>query len=179
MSLSLRDQLLAAGLVSSRQAKQAEQQQRQLAKQQPAVPKAQRTAPAAPPAAQAAKANRDRELNRQRQAQREHGARLAEIRQIVEQNRLPVVQSDEYFNFLHMNKVRRVAVDAALRERITSGAVSIVRYGKFYALVLPEIAARVRERNADSVVTLAAPAGSEPAADDPYKNYVVPDDLMW
>lgn len=180
MNLSLRDQLLQAGLVSSRQAKQADLQKRQQDKQ-PRVSKAQRQSGSQTSQShlQSAKLARDRELNRQRQEQREREARLAEIRQLVEQNRLPVVQSEEYFNFVHRNKVRRIAVDTALRERIATGAVCIVCYGKFYALVLPEIAARVRERNADCVVTLAVSPNDAPSKDDPYSTFVVPDDLMW
>lgn len=186
MSLSLREQLLQAGLVGSKQVKQAEQQKRQQTKHQqksqprpqPAAPNAQQLAQQQ---AQAAKIARDKELNRQRQEQRERQARLAEIRQLVEQNRLPRIESDDYFNFVHKNKVHRIAVDATLRERITGGQVVIVRYGKFYAPVLPDIAARVRERDAESVVDLNAQltAANESAEDDPYKDFAVPDDLMW
>ncbi len=186
MSLSLREQLLQAGLVSSKQAKQAEQQQRQHTKhQQKTQSRAQQAAPTAQQLAQqqaqAAKAARDQELNRQRQEQRERQAKLAEIRQIVEQHRLPRIESDDYFNFVHRNKIHRIAVDAALRERITNGQVIMVRYGKFYAPVLPDIAERVRERDADSVVDLNAQltADATSAEDDPYKDYVVPDDLIW
>ncbi|MEO7773380.1 MAG: DUF2058 domain-containing protein [Steroidobacteraceae bacterium] len=173
MSLSLRDQLIQAGFVSSKQAKQAEQQKRQQARRPQNAP------PKSTPPAAAAKAARDKDLNRQRQQQREHGARLAEIRQIVEQNRLPVVASEDYFNFVHKNKVRRIAVDAGLRERITGGTLFIVRYGKFYALVTPEIAARVRERNVDSIVNLDAPPAAPGAENDPYAQFKVPDDLYW
>ena len=186
MSLSLREQLLQAGLVGSKQVKQAEQQKKQHTRQQqkqqprpqPAAPNAQQLAQQQ---AQAAKIARDKELNRQRQEQRERQAKLAEIRQIVDQNRLPRIESDDYFNFVHKNKIHRIAVDAALRERITTGQVIIVRYGKFYAPVLPDIAERVRERDADSVVDLNAQLTNEsvPAEDDPYKDFVVPDDLKW
>ncbi len=186
MSLSLREQLLQAGLVSSKQAKQTEQQQHKQARQkQKNQPRPQPAAPTAQQLAQqqalAEKAARDRELNRQRQEQRERQAKLAEIRQIVEQNRIPRIESDDYFNFVHKNKVHRIAVDSALRERITSGQVIMVRYGKFYAPVLPDIAERVRERDAESVVDLNAQlsAAKEPAEDDPYKDFVVPDDLKW
>jgi len=186
MSLSLREQLLAAGLVSSKQVKQAEQQQRQQAKKQPHAKKgaqteAQNEQQRAAKQAQAAKVARDQELNRQREAERARQARLAEIRQLVEQNRIPRVESEDYFNFVHRNKIHRIAVNPELRAKITSGAVMIVRYGKFYAPVLPEIADKVRERDADSVVNLSASLTDSPAPaeDDPYKDFVVPDDLHW
>lgn len=187
MSLSLREQLLAAGLVSSKQTKRAEQQQHQhLKKQQKSPPRSQPATPAnaqqlAQQQAQAAKVARDRELNRQRQEQREHQARLSEIRQIVEQNRIPRIDSEDYFNFVHKNKVHRIAVNAELRERIVKGEIIIVRFGKFYAAVLPDIAAKVRERDEESVVDLSSQlnATDTPAEDDPYKDFAVPEDLMW
>jgi uncharacterized protein len=178
MSLSLREQLLQAGLVGSKQVKQAEQQQRQHAKHKPQGPTPQQLAAQQ---AHAAKVARDKELNLQRQQDRERQARLAQIRQLVDQHRLPRIESDDYFNFMHRKKIHRIAVDAALRERLTKGEVIIVRYGKFYAPVPPEIAAQVRERDADSVVDLNAPptVGNESGEDDPYKDFAVPDDLRW
>jgi len=178
MSLSLREQLLQAGLVGSKQVKKAEQEQRQQHKKNP---KAQTEKQQAVQKEQAEKIARDKELNRKRDEERQRQAKLAEIRQIVEQNRLPRVESDEYFNFVHRNKIHRIAVDASLRERITNGDVILVRYGKFYAPVLPDIAEKVRERDAASIVDLNAQVSttSQPDEEDPYKDFAVPDDLMW
>jgi hypothetical protein len=178
MSLSLREQLLQAGLVGSKQVKKVEQEQRQQHKKNPA---AQTEKQLAIQKAQAEKIARDKELNRKRDEERQRQAKLAEIRQIVTENRLPRIESDEYFNFVHRNKIHRIAVDASLRERITNGQVILVRYGKFYAPVMPDIAEKVRERDAASIVDLNAQVtgDSQPDEDDPYKDFAVPDDLMW
>jgi len=178
MSLSLREQLLQAGLVGSKQVKKVEQEKRQQVKKNPHAQSEQQQAAQK---AQAEKAARDKELNRKREQERERQAKLAQIRQIVEQNRLPRIESDDYFNFVHRNKIHRIAVDPALRERISKGDVLLVRYGKFYAPVLPDIAEKVRERDADSVVDLNAQltATAQPDEDDPYKDFAVPDDLLW
>ena len=178
MSLSLREQLLQAGLVGSKQVKKAEQEKRQQTRKNPHAQSEQQQAVQK---AQAEKAARDKELNRKRDEERQRQAKLAEIRQIVEQNRLPRIESDEYFNFVHRNKIHRIAVDAALRERITKGDVLLVRYGKSYAPVMPDIAEKVRERDAVSVVDINAQitSGSQPDEDDPYRDFAVPDDLMW
>jgi uncharacterized protein YaiL (DUF2058 family) len=172
--MSLREQLLAAGLGTRKQAKQAEHQQRQQAKnQQAAQERGQRAAAAA-----AAKAERDRELNRQQQERAEKKARWAQIRQLIEEHRLPRPESDDYFNFIDRQKVRRLAVDAVLRERLVRGELVIVRCEGKYDIVPAEIAAKIREREARAVVSLDQPK-AEAAADDPYKDYVVPDDLRW
>jgi hypothetical protein len=48
-------------------------------------------------------------------------------------------------------------------------------------LVTADVATRIRERDPAAVITLPPePARSGPAAvDDPYRDYVVPDDLTW
>lgn len=175
MSMSLREQLLQAGLGSKKQAKQAEQQQRRQSRNKPAESdeRNQRAAQA-----QAAKAARDQELNRKRQENAERKARWAQIKQLIEQNRLPKIESDDYFNFIDRQKVRRMAVDAERRERIVSGELLIVRCEGRYDVVTAEVAERIREREPRAVVSLDA-SSPEAAQDDAYKDYVVPDDLMW
>lgn len=183
--LSLREQLLAAGLGTKKQARQAEQDQRQnehrSKQEQRQQPKRQPPAPPPPTAAQLAqqaKAERDKELNRKRQEQAALKAREAEIKQLIEQHRLPRIESDDYYNFIHGKKIRRVAVDAERRAQILAGTVFVVRYHGQTAVVPAEIAAKIRERDARAVVTHTEQQAAT-AADDPYKDFVVPDDLTW
>ena len=186
MSDSLRDQLLKAGLVSEKQARQAEQQNRQRQHQQTRAPKKDRPAASAPAPsaavlkAQAEKAARDAELNRKQQEKAAARARAAEITQIIEQHRVPRAEdSDDYFNFVANGKVRRLAVTPEQRARIVAGTLVIVRWGGRADLLPPEAAEQVRARHAGAVVAL--PGGDSPPLpeDDPYKDFVVPDDLKW
>jgi uncharacterized protein len=176
MSMSLREQLLAAGLGNKKQAKQAERQQPQHSKHK-AAQDAERQKRAAE--AQAAKAARDQELNRKRQENLERKERWAQIKQLIEQNRLPKPESDEYFNFIDRGKVRRFPVDGELRGRIVGGQVMIVRCEGRYDAVLPEIAEKIREREPRAVINLDKPHEEQVDENDPYKEFVVPDDLMW
>jgi hypothetical protein len=185
MSMSLREQLLKAGLVTEKQARQAE-------KRQYVPPKQKKSKKAPPPEltpaakqAQAAKAARDQELNRRQQEKAAAKARIAELRQLIEQNRVPRVESDDYYNFVVDGKVRRIAVNALLRERLVSGALVIVRCDGQYDLVPAADAPRIRERDSNAVVHAidpSVPAETAQAAageEDPYKDFVVPDDLTW
>ncbi len=181
MSLSLREQLLAAGLVTKKQVQKTDlehkqQQHGQKKKQLPPPPDKQAEAQRA----MAAKSARDAELNRVHREKAERKARRAEIRQIVEQNRVPRIESEDFFNFVDGNKIHRFAVNPDVRERILKGSLAIVRHNGFYALVPTDIAERVRERDATFVVALDQPAAAAPPAkDDPYKDFAVPDDLVW
>jgi uncharacterized protein YaiL (DUF2058 family) len=184
MSLSLREQLLKAGLVSEQQVQRAERDQRQQQYGAPKAPKAKRQNPDPTPqqiAAQKAaaqKAAKDAELNRKKQEKAERRARFAEIRQLVEQHHLPRVETDDFYNFQDGTKIRRVPVTPELRSRLIAGELAIVRCEGRYAFVPAAVGHRVRERVERAMIHWNDPA-AKPADDDPYKDFAVPDDLVW
>ena len=179
MSLSLREQLLQAGLVTEKQVKQAEQKGRP-----PQQSRKQREQPSererAAQKAQAEKAARDQELNRKKQEKAERNARWAQVRQLVTQHRVVRPEEcDEYYNFVHGQAIKRIAVTPALREQIHRRTLGIVRCDGKYELLPAEYVERIREREAAAVVNINVDHESVPAADDAYAKHVVPDDLMW
>jgi uncharacterized protein len=187
MNSSLRDQLLSLGLVTEKQAKQAnrqEQQQRQYRNHSTPKPKSEpqplsRPAPSvAARQAQAAKVARDLELNQRRQEKAARKARIAQIEQLIEQHRLPRLDTDDHFSFIDGKKIRRVAVDAQRREQLMRGELAFVRYRGHYAVVPKAIAERIREQD-ESMFVPHVRTDSRGEQDDPYKDYVVPDDLRW
>jgi uncharacterized protein YaiL (DUF2058 family) len=182
--LSLREQLLQAGLVSEKQVKQAEQKQKrqtfQDGKQTGRRERERREAArlAEQQRLAAVKAAKDVELNRKREEKAAAKARWAEIRQLVEQHVIARPESDDYYNFVINGKVGRIAVDAPLRERIVREEIGIVRCDGRYTLLPKEIIERIREREPRAVVPSPAEQSSTPV-DDAYKDFVVPDDLVW
>ncbi|MGG5872598.1 DUF2058 domain-containing protein [Pseudomonas peli] len=179
MALSLRDQLLKAGLVNEKQAKQAGKQQQ---KQQRLVHKGQvekdESQKLAAQQAMAEKAARDQELNRQQQEKIEQKARAAQIKQLIEISRLPKLTTEDYYNFVDDKKVKRLSVNTLVRNKLSSGSLAIVRHGGGYEVIPREAALKIQERDAQRVVLLNTPTEA-PDADDPYAAYQVPDDLMW
>lgn len=235
MSMSLRDQLLAAGLVSQKQVREAErQQQNQERSQQQAKhkrrPHGQPEHAAKPPghggadtrtgahhgkpahgaaghldaspaaaaqpglaqggstpsaavrqaAAQSAKVARDLALNKKQQEKAEKRARAAQIKQLIEQNRVVRGETDERYNFVDGGRVRFIAANAEVRRRLMAGELCIVRHDGVFDVVPAAIAQRIRERDERAVINAAAggTAGTPPV-DDAYKDFAVPDDLMW
>ena len=183
MGNALRDQLLKAGLVNEKQVKKAEKEKHKETRQQghgktnlPDGDK-QRSQQA-----KEQKMERDRQLNQQRQLEAEKKALYAQIRQLVEQNRIPKGDGDTPYNFIDQGKVKRLYVSDPVRERITTGRLAIVRLEKAYELVAPDIAEKIQARIADSVVVFNEPKQQQTSAtpaDDPYAKFQVPDDLMW
>jgi len=183
MGESLRDQLLKAGLVSKTKAAEVERQESRARHRQAksgAKPAGEGSRQRPVSTVQAAKAAKDRELNQKRQSRLEARARSAEVRQLIEQHALPRPEGEEYYNFVAGRKIRRIAVDAALLEQLARGTVFIVRHEGRNALVPAEIAERIRERDEHAVIPFGDGSEAAPAdEDDPYKDFVVPDDLRW
>ncbi|AHF68962.1 MULTISPECIES: DUF2058 domain-containing protein [Pseudomonas] len=179
MSLSLRDQLLKAGLVNQKQAKQVgkekQKEQRLAHKGQIQIDDSQKRAAQE---AQAEKARRDQELNRQQQEKAEAKARTAQIKQLIEVSRLPKLTTEDYYNFVDDKKVKRISVNALMRNKLSSGSLAIVHHGGGYEIIPREAALKIQERDPRRVVLLNTPTEA-PDADDPYAAYQVPDDLMW
>jgi uncharacterized protein YaiL (DUF2058 family) len=141
-------------------------------------------APAAPtrapfrPTVRDEKALRDLKLNQQKTEKAEKKARAAQLRQLIEQHRLPSIEGGELYNFIDTDKVRCVRVDADRRGRIVSGELAIVRHAGLYAVVPAAIVPRIRERDPQAIVT-PAPAPDAAPTDDGYAQFPVPDDLVW
>lgn len=179
MALSLRDQLLKAGLVNEKQVKQAskENQKKQRLEQKGHIEKDESQKLAAQQA-MAEKAARDQELNRQQQEKVEQKARAAQIKQLIEVSRQPKLTTEDYYNFVDDKKVKRLSVNTLMRNKLSSGSLAIVRHGGGYEVIPREAALKIQERDAQRVVLLNTPTEA-PDADDPYAAYQVPDDLMW
>ena len=179
MGNSLQEQLLQAGLVDKDQLNKANKQKRKQprpkkgakAKAKPVDPEVQRQ--------RDEKAARDRELNQQREEVRRQREVSAQVRQLVRNNRHPRPQSDDDipFNFQNKDKIKRIFVSPETHKLISNGKLVIVNDNGNFELVPPAIAEKIRQRNPSLVIDL--PKEDAPAADDPYADFKVPDDLMW
>ena len=181
MSISLRDQLLKAGLVNEKQAKQAgkekQKQQRLAHKGQIELDDTQQRLAAE---AKAEKLKRDQELNRQQQEKVEQKARAAQIRQSIEVSRLPKLNTEDYYNFVDDKKVKRLSVNTLMRNKLANGSLAIVQHAGGYGLIPREAALKIQERDPRRIVQLNILVESKsPEEDDPYAAYQIPDDLMW
>ena len=179
MSQSLREQLLKAGLATEKQARQAA---RESARKQYRAGRDESTAaPVSTPTrqAQAEKAARDKALDRERQAKAAAKGRAAELRQYVEQHRVPPVDAEETFSFVDGTRVRRVPVTPAMRAQLIAGTLLIVRCDGRYSLLPSGSAAWIRDREPSAIVERPVETAPVSGEDDPYKAFVVPDDLTW
>ena len=179
--LSLQDQLLKSGLVSSAQAKTAKSDKRKQTEQQrknniTVVDEAKELVQKA----QVEKAERDRELNLIKKQQEEQKHLIAQVKQLIELNKQPKDADGVAYHFNDNNKVKTLYVSESMREQIIHGRLAIVKLGESYEVVSSEVAKKISLRDEASVIVLNEPiAIAVDDKDDPYADYQVPDDLMW
>lgn len=174
----LRDQLLKSGLVNEKQVKKAQKEKHKEQRNQgkSVVPEDKVRLQQA----QAEKAERDRLLNQQRKEEAERKALVAQVRQLIETQRIAKTEGDIPFNFTDGGTVKKLYLDRKLRDPLVKGHTAIVKLDDRYEIVPRETAEKIGQRLAEAVIFLNdAVKSEEPAADDPYAAYQVPDDLIW
>jgi len=128
---------------------------------------------------QSAKLLRDQALNRQQQEKAAKKAKIATIRQMIEQNRLTSAETGDPYHFVDGTKIRQIPVDAGLRARLVGGELGIVRYYGRYDIVPTALIARLRERDDQVCVAGASDTSGVAEAEAKYPGFAVPDDLIW
>lgn len=176
--LTLQEQMLKAGLVSSKK-----------------MAKVQRTAKKS--RVQAREAREAVEENKK--AQLEHDKQLSEqqkqavlakefraqVKQLIEMNRITVAKGNITFNFTDGNLIKRIEVDKQTQTQLINGRLAIARLvinakgDCDYAIIPAVVADKIAQRDADSIVLNSALSQEEQDEDDPYADFKIPDDLMW
>lgn len=179
MGNPFQDQLLKAGLVTKKQVQKVQQDKSRKNKQQRSKKETvvDETKLKAQQSAQE-KAKHDRELNKKKEEQARQKAVSIEINQIITNNCLARDEScDIVYNFEHDKKVRRIYVNAEMKQQIVQGKVGIARIEGRYELVLKSIAEKIQQRNEKRVVIFDVQEVVD--ENDPYAEYEIPDDLIW
>jgi uncharacterized protein YaiL (DUF2058 family) len=179
MANSFGDQFLKAGLVDKTRLNKANKsklkQQKQKNKQKIEV--VDEAAEAARQAA-AEQAARDRELNRRHKEEVERKAVHAQVRQLVELNRLPRNDGEVGYNFQDGTAIRKIFVSEEVHDKLGRGLLAIARFDDRYEVIPSVVAEKIMLRE-ESCIISNAPTRLEQGEDDPYADYQVPDDLMW
>jgi hypothetical protein len=178
----LQEQLLKAGLVNKNKVDQVARQQQKARDGKP-VAKPETEAVNAQKLA-AERAERDRTLEAERKTQKYAQELQAQVKQIVDTQRVKP-EGDIEYRFSDGTAIKAVLVGPTQRTQLAKGALVIARAGISYALLPRSAADKVRERDASALVLdhgrSAGPAADAGGSgdDDYYKQFEVPDDLIW
>ena len=174
--LTLQEQMLKAGLVSSKK----------MAKVQRTAKKSRVQAREAREAVEEnkkAQAERDRLLSEQQKQATLAKEYKAQVKQLIEMNRIAIARGSIDFNFTDGSLIKKIAVDKQTQAQLINGRLAIARLaadGKSdYAIIPAVVAEKIAQRDADSIVLHSALSEEEQNEDDPYADFKIPDDLMW
>ena len=181
---SLQDQLLKAGLVNKSKANRAKKETRKkarLARNSGASMVNEATAAAR--TQQAKRIERDRQLNIKKQQELDQKAVVAQIKQLIEMNRLETGNGEIAYSFVYQNKVKKIHLSLELKDQLSRGQLAIVtmlknRERKFEIVPAP-VAAKIAQRDGSYLVQLNDKVDGDENKDDAYAAYKIPDDLMW
>ncbi|KAF0806948.1 hypothetical protein A167_03072 [Alcanivorax sp. S71-1-4] len=175
---SLKDQLLKAGLVDKKRARQADHQKRQENKRREQGESVEDAA-ARVRQQQAEQAERSRQLNQQREDEARQRALVAQVRQLVSEHRVDRAKGDAPYQFTDQKKIQKIYVLAPMVDQLARGQLAVVRLENGYEVVPAVVAQKIQARLPEAVVVLHSRDTSVAAEDDPYADYPIPDDLMW
>ena len=176
--LTLQEQMLKAGLVTSKK----------MAKVQRTAKKSRVQAREAREAVEEnkkAQLERDKQLNEQQKQAALSKEYKAQVKQLIEMNRIVLAKGDIGFNFTDGNLIKKILVDKATQTQLINGRLAIARLVVEnreeceYAIIPASVADKIAQRDAASIVLHSALSQEEQDEDDPYADFKAPDDLMW
>jgi len=177
----LQEQLLKAGLVKKdKVAKVVREQAKQRQGKATAEPAEQQVDARK---LQAERAERDRLLAAERNAELREKEVRAQVRQIIQTTKVKR-EGDIAYRFPDGDKIASVLVDEPLRAQLAAGMLAIARAGDGYELIPRLPADKIHARAPDMIVLdhgrkAGDPSPTDDDDDDYYKQFVVPDDLVW
>lgn len=182
MAKSIADQLMGLGLADKKQVQKDKAEKRKKDKQARKHKNVDvDEAKIAAEQARKEKAERDRQLNQEKNAKAEAKAVLAQVAQMVQRAHIASPDGEVKYNFADRtdNKIKSIYVTDQIQNDLANGKLAIaVSEAKFY-VVTKQVAAKIAERSEPSIVFQAEASETDADEDDPYKDFVIPDDLMW
>ncbi|WP_372626763.1 DUF2058 domain-containing protein [Arsukibacterium sp.] len=177
MSNAFRDQLLKAGLADAKKVKKVKKEKHQQKTQAGKHAVLNNDALTLAQQAKAEQVARDKELNRKKQAELAQKAIAAQVKQMIETNAI-TSKGELGFNFVDGKLVKKLYVSNKLHDELSRGLVAIARQAEQYCVIPSQVAEKIMQRDANSIVLLNTKQ-QQPDEDDPYADYQIPDDLMW
>ncbi|MCU7880680.1 MAG: DUF2058 domain-containing protein [Candidatus Thiodiazotropha sp. (ex Lucinoma aequizonata)] len=179
MANSLQDQLLKAGLTDKNKVNKAKKaKQRKEKEQRYKKNKVDDESVRLAKMAKTKDMERDRELNRRKNEEVEKKAVAAQIRQLVEMNRVPLEDGGITYHFNDDGKVQRIHVTEKLHGQLSRGQLAIVKLDMHYDVIPAGVAEKISWRDAACII-VHNDRELEDDSDDSYADFKVPDDLIW
>ncbi|KOO06403.1 DUF2058 domain-containing protein [Vibrio hepatarius] len=170
--LTLQEQMLKAGLVNEKKLKKAKKGSKKSRVQA-------REVKAAVEENKRLQQQRDKELSTQQKEQRLSKEVQAQIKQLIEMNKIDLADGDIKYNFTDGTLVKSLYTPALVRDQLVKGILAIARYEESYVVIPSSVANKIAQRDEQVIIAQNETESDAVDEDDPYADFVVPDDLMW
>lgn len=170
--LSLQEQLLKAGLVNQKKVAKAKKGSKKSRVQA-------REAKAAVEQQKLEQKEKDIKLNKKRDAEAQSKAVKAQIKQLIDMNKVCLKEGDIKYNFTDGSLIKTLYVDEKTRKQLLNGILSIAKDSGQYVIIPSSVAYKIAQRDEQVIIENKSSSEETLAEDDPYAEFVVPDDLMW
>jgi len=157
MGNPFQDQLLKAGLVSKKQANKANRE-KYLSRKKNKGNKENTAAAISKKVRdeQAAQARRTRQLNQQHLAEKRQREQRAQVKQLIEHNRLELDAHGAPYYFTEQNEINRIFISEEMADQLSYGQLAIVKLDDSYQVVPAKVAHQIARRDPEAVVAFHA-----------------------
>ena len=181
MAKSLQEQLMGSGLIDKKKAKTIQKEKRIQRKQLPKGHALDDKEKEHLEKLKQEKVEKDKKLNKERVDALEKKALKAQVKQLIKTNEIKRITGEVAFQFTDNKKIKRIYLAQEQYDHLTRGLLAIANINEEYLLVPKGVAKKVLERDAQAICYLYEKNlnKEQEIEDDPYKDFEIPDDLMW
>jgi hypothetical protein len=181
MAKSLQEQLMGSGLIDKKKAKSIQKEKRIQRKQLPKGQDLDEKEKQRLEQLKQEKIEKDKELNRKRVEELEKKALKAQVKQIIKTNEVKRSVGEVAFQFTDNKKIKRIYLAQEQYDHLTKGLLAIANIDDEYILIPKGVGKKVQERDDQTICYLYEKnqTKEQEKEDDPYKDFEIPDDLMW
>lgn len=155
MGMSLQDQLLKAGLVDKKKVKKAKHQKHVTRKKNKGKTVEPRVNETRENQLAQEKANRERNLAANAEKLRQEAQ--AQIKQLVEENRLELKNCNDPYYFKLGTKIKKIWIKEEIAKKLEKGQLAIVMHEGSFEVVPTAIAQQITDRDKDYPVIIHTP----------------------
>ena len=170
--LTLQEQMLKAGLVNEKKLKKAKKGSKKSRMQAREVKEAVEEN-------KRVQQEKDQVLNTEQKEKRLNKEIKAQVKQLIDMNRIDQSDGDIKYNFTDGTMVKSIYVEPLIQSQLAKGILSIARYDETYVIIPTSVAKKIMLRDNDTIIEQNSKVEDQAEEDDPYADLVVPDDLMW
>ncbi len=174
---ALQAQLLKAGLVDNKKAKKLSKQavhEKRTGDSSDAEIKAKIEQ------AKQEKLARDQAIEREKKAALQEKELKAAIMQMINQHKIRDTDGEIAYQFIDNSKIKKVYLNQQIYNALVAGSLVIARENESYAFLPKALADRINAKMQGFIIVNNSEKNEETTdEEDPYADYVIPDDLMW